>query len=181
MVVPDTQGTHRRWIELTFLGELVLLSHFFEVRVLDGLARRHAVRLVVRQQFRYDFGRFGRYVRWHQFLNAGALLRLKIKLHVRCHFLKLGKQFFRRRTQHIVDLVDLVHLIIAGKERKQGQNLKKDATNAPVVHLVIVVAVGHQAFRWAVPPRANVLCEGWLRVHPTTRPEISKLHLIILY
>ena len=41
-----------------------------------------------------------------------------------------------------MNFVDLVELIVAREEREQRKDLKIDATNTPVVHLVIVVAVG---------------------------------------
>ena len=42
-----------------------------------------------------------------------------------------------------MDLMYLVHLIIAGEERKQSQHFEVDATNAPIIHLVIVVTISH--------------------------------------
>ena len=41
-----------------------------------------------------------------------------------------------------MNFVNLVELIVAGEKREQCKDLKIDATNTPVVHLVIVIAVG---------------------------------------
>ena len=79
-----------------------------------------------------------------------------------------------------MDFMDLVELVVAWEERKEGQDLKVDAAYAPVVHLVIVVPVCEEALGWAVPTRADVLCEGWLRVDPATRAEVRQLDLVFL-
>lgn len=61
-----------------------------------------------------------------------------------------------------MNLVHLVQLIVAWEKREQCENLKVDAADAPVVHLVIIVAVCKQAFWRPVPARADVFSEGRL-------------------
>ena len=53
----------------------------------------------------------------------------------------------------------MVELVVAGEEREKGQNFEENAANAPMVHLVIVIAVGEQTFGRSVPPRRNILSE----------------------
>ena len=67
-----------------------------------------------------------------------------------------------------MDLVDLIKLVIPREEREQGQDFKIDAAHAPVVHLVVVIAVSEQTLGWPIPPRADVFRERWLRVYPAT-------------
>lgn len=57
----------------------------------------------------------------------------------------------RRRADDIVDLLDLIEFVRTRKEREEGDNLEKDAADAPHVHLVVVVAVGEQALGCSVP------------------------------
>ena len=94
-------------------------------------------------------------------------------------FLKLIKDGLLWGAEDVVDFVDLVQFVVSGEDRKQRNNFEEDAAYAPVVHFVIVVAVSHQTFRRAVPPGANVLCEGRLRIHAAAGPEIGKLHLVV--
>lgn len=75
-------------------------------------------------------------------------------------------------------LVNLIKLVIARKNRKECQDLKVDAAYSPVVHFVIVVAIGQKTLWWPIPPRADVLSEGRLRVNSSTRAKISKFYLV---
>ncbi len=65
-------------------------------------------------------------------------------------------------------LVNLIELVVTRENRKEGQDLKVDATYPPVVHFVIVVAISQKALWWPVPPGADVLSERWLRVNSST-------------
>lgn len=107
------------------------------------------------------------------------MLGFEVELHVTRLFLKLVKDGLLWGTEDVVDFVDLIKFVVSGEDRKQRNNFEKNAAHAPVVHLVIVVAVSHQTFRRAVPPGAYVLCEGGLRVDAATGPEIGKLHLVV--
>ena len=78
-----------------------------------------------------------------------------------------------------MDFVDLVKLVVAGEQREKSQYLKVDTAHAPVVHLVIIVAVGEETLGGSVPASRNVLSEGWLRVDPSTGAKISQLHLVL--
>ena len=67
-----------------------------------------------------------------------------------------------------MDLMHLVQFVIAREEGEERQNFKVDAPHAPIVHLMIVVAVRQQALGRTIPSRANILGEGWLRVDTST-------------
>jgi len=49
------------------------------------------------------------------------------------------KHMFLGSTKHIVDFMDLIQLILTRKQWEQRENLKKHATNAPDIHLIVVV------------------------------------------
>jgi hypothetical protein len=142
------------------------------------LAARHALRVVVVQKPCDYLERILVRVR-NKFVDSCALLGFEVKYHVSGLLLKLVEDGLLWSAQDVVDFVDLVQLVVSRKDREQRNNFKEDAAYAPVVHFVIVVAVSHQTFRRAVPPRAYVLGKGRLRVHATTGPEIGKLHLVV--
>ena len=96
--------------------------------------------MVVVQQFRYNFLNFRTYV-GYQLRDSGPFFGCEVELHVTCHFLKLLEQFCRRRAQNVVDFVDLIEFVVAWKQRKERDHFEVDATDSPVVHLVIVIPV----------------------------------------
>ena len=73
-----------------------------------------------------------------------------------------------------MDFVNLVKLIGSREQRCQSEYFIEHATDTPVVHLVIVVSVGEQAFRRSVPSGANVLCERRFGVDASARSEVSQ-------
>ena len=78
-----------------------------------------------------------------------------------------------------MDLVNLVQLVVAREQRKQRDDFKHDASDAPKVHLVAVVAVGEQAFGRTVPPGRDVLSVRLFRVDTTTTAKVCKFHLVL--
>lgn len=97
-----------------------------------------------------------------------------------CNLFEFVEQLLTRCTQYIVDFVNLVQFVIAGEEREQRKNFEKHAADPPIVHLVVVVAVSHQALGRPVPSGGDVLCEGRLRVDAATGAKISQLDLVFL-
>ena len=93
--------------------------------------------------------------------------------------LEFGQELWRGRTQNIVNFVHLVKFVIAWKQRKQGQYFKVDTADTPIIHLMIVVAVCQETFRWPVPSRADILCEGRLRIDPSTRAKIGQFNPVL--
>ena len=157
----------------------ISLSQFSKVGMLEDLASRHTVIIVINEQVCNDFLALMRDVR-NELCDAGALLPREVELHVRGDPLELFKQFWCWSAKYVVNFVNLVKLIVAWKERKECQYFKVDASNAPIVHLVIVVAISEQALGRPVPPRRDVLRERWLRVDTPARAKVCQLHLIVL-
>jgi hypothetical protein len=75
--------------------------------------------------------------------------------------------------------MNLIQLIVPWEQREKGQNLKEYTSNAPVVHLVVIVAICEEAFRRSVPSSRYIFCERWLGVDTSTRTEICELDLVI--
>ena len=72
---------------------------------------------------------------------------------MRCVLLKGVKDLLRGCAEDVVYFVDLVQLIITGKQREERQYLEEDATDTPDIHFVPVVAICHKAFWCTVPSR----------------------------
>lgn len=70
-----------------------------------------------------------------------------------------------RSPQNIVDFMNLIELVLSRKQRILGNDLVEDAPVPPNVHLVVVVAVCHEAFRGSVPSGGDVLCVGTLMIN----------------
>ena len=79
-----------------------------------------------------------------------------------------------------MDFLNLVHLVVAREQWEKRKHFEEDATQAPIVHLVVVVSIGHQALGRAVPTRGDVFRERRLGVHATTTAEICQLYLVVL-
>lgn len=118
--------------------------------MLQGLSGRHAVIVVVNQKFSYDIARF--WILRNQLRQASALLLWKVELHVARHLLKLVQKLLLRRSNNIMNFVDLVEFVGTREERRECQNFKEDTADAPVVHLVIVVSISQQTLRRSIPP-----------------------------
>ena len=70
-----------------------------------------------------------------------------------CVLLKGVKDLLWRCTEDVVYFVNLIKLIITGKQREQRKHLEEDATDTPDIHFVPVVAISHEAFWCTIPPR----------------------------
>lgn len=103
---------------------------------------------------------------------------LEIELHVRRIFLKGIEDFLRRRAQYIVYFVDLVQLVVAGEQRKQGQYLEEDAADSPDVHLVPVMPVSHQALRRSVPSGRNILRQWRFTIQAAATAQIGQFNRV---
>jgi hypothetical protein len=106
--------------------------------------------------------------------NALEFFGLKFELHMGCIFLKLVNQFLRRRAHNIVDFMNLVELVVSGEQRVKRKNFEEDATHAPDVHFVTVVAVSHQALRRAVPTGRNILSQWRLAVEASATAKVRQ-------
>lgn len=89
---------------------------------------------------------------WNQFFNSCSFFLREVKFHMTSYFLKLCKQNIVRSPQYVMYFVNLIKFIVAGEERKQRKYFEKDTAHAPVVHLMVIVAICEQAFWWTIPP-----------------------------
>ena len=56
----------------------------------------------------------------YKLVDTGALLGLKVEIHVRGFFLKFGEDLPGRCSQYVVNFVNLVQLVVSWKKREQG-------------------------------------------------------------
>lgn len=106
--------------------------------------------VVVYQKFLDDITSL--WVLWNQFLKSRSFLLWKVEFHVACNFLELVEELFIWSSDNVMNFVYLVKLISSWEKRSQRQYFKEYTSNSPVVHLVIIVAICQQAFRWSIPP-----------------------------
>ncbi len=78
-----------------------------------------------------------------------------------------------------MDLADLVQFVVPWEEGHEGEQLKKDAADAPDVHFVIVVPVGEETLRCSVPPGRDVFCERLFLTDAPATAEISQFYHLI--
>jgi len=97
------------------------------------------VLLVVDQQLGDDIG--SHIVLWHERQNAAALLRRKVEFHVAGYFLELIEELFLWGSKDVVDSVNLIKFVGAREEWGEGKHLEKDATNAPIIHLMVIISI----------------------------------------
>lgn len=70
---------------------------------------------------------------WQHFVEGDRFLLRKIVVNVA--MLETLQYLSRRRSDNIVDFVQLIELIVAGKERIQREELVEAASESPDVHL----------------------------------------------
>ena len=81
-----------------------------------------------------------------------ACLSFRVTVSLQFLLLKFVEDFLRWCSKNVMNFVDLVQLIVAWKDREETYDLKEDTSYSPVVHLMIIVAICKQTFRWPVPP-----------------------------
>ena len=50
-----------------------------------------------------------------------------------------------------MNFMNLIELIVTREEREEREHFEKNASNSPVVHLVIVVAIREETLRRSIP------------------------------
>ena len=65
----------------------------------------------------------------------------EINFHVGRMFAEVLHDFFRRGTDSLMDLVDLIKFVISREKRTEWQNLKHNAADSPDVHFVRVITI----------------------------------------
>ena len=101
------------------LERLIIVPEFLETRMFQSLTCGHSVIRVVNEQFLNAVYGFRGYMRY-KFGNASPILLGEVKLHVCGMLLELVKQFLRRCAQNVMDPMDLVKLVVAREQWKQG-------------------------------------------------------------
>lgn len=109
------------------------------------------------------------------FGKAFPLLFWKIDLHVRGMLPKEIENLLIWRANYIVDLVDLVELVVTGKQGAERQDFVHDTADAPNIHLVAVVAVCEKALWSPVPTRRDIFSQRLILVKPSATSQIRKL------
>ena len=95
-----------------------------------------------------------------------------------CVLLKGVKDLLWGCTEDVVYFVNLIQLIITGKQREEREHLEEDATDTPDIHFVPVVAICHKAFWCTIPPRRNVLRQRWLTIEASAAAKVSKFDCV---
>ena len=88
------------------------------------------------------------------------------------------KDLLWRCTEDVVYFVNLIKLIITGKQREQRKHLEEDATDTPDIHFVPVVAICHKAFWCTIPPRRDVLRQRRLTIEASAAAKVSKFDCV---
>ena len=102
-------------------------------------------------------------------------------MHTANHLLlKLFKKFLRRGSEYIMNFVHLIKFVISGKQGEQSQDFKIYTTYPPVIHLMVVVAIGQQTLRRPIPSGGYILCERGLGVDPPAGSKVCQFHMIVL-
>lgn len=90
----------------------------------------------------------------HQTVQSGCLALRKVVRHAGVP--EFAIHLLAGHTDDVVNLVQLVELVFAGKQRIQRENLVEDTTNGPDVDFRVVVAGGEQRFRRPIPTCRDV-------------------------
>mmetsp|Transcript_95509 Transcript_95509/g.292121 ORF Transcript_95509/g.292121 Transcript_95509/m.292121 type:complete len:343 (-) Transcript_95509:290-1318(-) len=159
--------------------KLVGVAQLLEVGVLQDLSRQGPFVGIVPDEPLHDIDELGLRVR-DQALDALAFLFHETEIHVGSVPLELlVQEVFGRGPQHVVDLGNLVHLVLAWKQWEQRDDLEPNATGSEEVHLEIVKAIREKALRCSVPPGADVLCIRLPGINPSATAQVGELNLVI--
>lgn len=141
----------------------------------DGVFCTDALAGIVGQQLGEDVLEVLRAACREELVQPCALLGGEVDLHVRGLALEPVQQFLAGRAEDVVDAVDLVELVLAGEEGFLGDELEQHAAEAPDIHLLVIVAIGHEALRRPVPPGRDVVGIGRGRVLALAGAQIRQL------
>lgn len=119
---------------------LINVSHVFEIRVFEHLTGTRSVVRVVSDHPKDELLALFRHVRY-ELRNSSVFLRREVKLHVSCMLLKSFKQSRIRRSEDVMNFVNLIQLIGAWEDGEKRENLEEHTANAPDIHLIPVVPV----------------------------------------
>jgi hypothetical protein len=134
-----------------------LRGELCEVFVFEGVFCRNSLLGIIDQQLGEDVLEILSTACWEELLKSDALLGSEIDVHVSGLAAEAIDDFLLGRAQNVVYAVDLVEFVLAGKERFLGDELEEDTAEAPHVHLLGVVPVGHEALRGSIPSGGDVV------------------------
>ena len=126
----------------------------------DGVFGADALAGVVGQQLGEDVFEVLGAASGKELVESCALLGWEVDLHMRGLALEPVQQFLPRGAEHVVDAVDLVELVLPREQRFLGDELEQHAAEPPNVHLLVIVAVGHQTLGRPVPPCGDIVGIG---------------------
>ena len=77
----------------------------------------------------------------YQLNDTGSLNNWEIKLHMSSVLLEVVEQRFFRRSQNVVNFMDLVNFIVSRKQREERDDFEKDTSKAPHVHFITIISI----------------------------------------
>lgn len=132
--------------------------------MLECFFSRYPLISVIRQQFFEYIQRITGSIWRKEFLQPHSLLGREVELHMCCMAFKAVEDLLLGCSEDMVDEVHLVELIPSRKKGLFLEQFEENATETPDVHLLIVVAVGHETLGRAIPPSGYIFCVGLLTV-----------------
>ena len=76
--------------------------------------------------------------------------------------------------------MDLIEFVLAWKKRLFGYQFEENASEAPDIHFLIIVAIGHQALRRPIPSCGDVVSVGGGRVLALAGAKICQFYYVSL-
>ena len=151
-----------------------------EILMLECVLSGYSLVGVIGQQLVEDVSHVLRAPARQKLLYPHPLLYREIYFHVRRLALEAVQHLLPRGPEDVVDSVDLVQLVLAREERLFGDEFEEHAAEAPDVHFLIIVAVGHEALRGPVPAGGDVVGVGEGGVLALARAEVGELDEVAL-
>lgn len=169
---------YRRHLELSYFAFVLCVLHVQKVRFAQQPVRRVPFgRILDDHVFEHVVGGPERLVHGVQAdassAYGGTVAAVQLVKYFRAVLSELAHQPGVRASQHSIDFVHLVALVLAVEQRPAGGHFVQNATRGPNVHFRAVPAGRQQAFRWPVPPRRHVRRVQLARRHSTRGPEIA--------
>ena len=109
---------------------------------------------------------------WHEFGESEADFGRQL--------VAFGPLSLRWAAQHGARLIDLICLIVTGKERPHEVELGHNSTKGKDVHWTVIICRAKEDFWCPVPTRADIICERRARPNLPRQAEVSNLHGVAL-
>lgn len=95
-----------------------------------------------------------------KFIHSDTLLGGKVDVHVGCLALEAIQYLLLGGSKDVIDPMNLIQFVLARKEWLFGDQLEQNASEPPNIHLLVIVAVGHQTLRGAIPSSRDIVGVG---------------------